>query len=283
MFKFFKKIRKLISAVITIALLFSVVVILPMFVETVSSNFVISMHTDSAPKLVAHRGLSSLYPENTLPAFYGAAKYGFDAFELDVHTTKDGEWIVIHDDDVDHMTDGTGEVNSFTLKEILNLNIDNGNGIEEQGMKSLKLTIPTLEQTLDVCKEWNIPPVIELKDCDVQYLPSLKEKIDEYELSDKAVIISFTEEYIEEYRKLDSEIEIHYLANEPTKEDIDWCIENNFGINFNCWLLYKSFSAITYAKNKGVTIAAWTVDVPIIADVMVLFGAEYITTNKLLP
>ena len=283
MFKFFKKIRKLISAIITIALLFVCIVIVPMKVETLDSSFMISMHTDSAPKLVAHRGLSSLYPENTLPAFYGAAKYGFDAFELDVHTTKDGKWVVIHDDDVDHMTDGTGEVNSFTLEEILNLNIDNGNGIEEQEIKSLRLTIPTLEQTLDVCKEWNIPPVIELKDCDVQYLPSLKEMLEEYELSDKVVIISFNKEYIEEYRKLDSDIEILYLANEPTKEDIDWCIENNFGINFNMWLLYKSFSAIRYAKANDVTIAAWTVDNTIFADIMVLFGAEYITTNKILP
>ena len=283
MFKFFKKIRKLISAVITIALLFTIVVILPLYIETVSSNFAISMHTDSAPKLVAHRGLSSLYPENTLPAFYGAAKYGFDAFEFDIHTTKDGEWIVIHDDDVDHMTDGTGKVNSFTLEEILNLNIDNGNGIEEQEMKSLRLTIPTLEQTLDVCKEWNIPPVIELKDCDVQYLPALKETLDEYKLSDKAVIISFSKEYIEEYRKLDSDISMFYLANEPTKEDIDWCIEQNFGINFNMWLLYKSFGAIRYARQNSVPIAAWTVDNTIFADIMVLFGAEYITTNKILP
>ena len=279
MFKLFKKIRKLISAVISIALLFTIVVILPLYVETVSSNFVISMHTDSAPKLVAHRGLSSLYPENTLPAFYGAAKYGFDAFELDVHTTKDGEWIVIHDDDVDHMTDCEGEVEDYTLEELRAMKLVSGNHIEDYP----DTVMPTLRETLDVCKEWNIPPVIELKDCDVQYLSSLKEMLDEYELSDKAVIISFNEEYIEEYRKLDSDIEILYLANEPTKEDIDWCVEHNFGINFNCWLLYKSFSAITYAKEKGITIAAWTVDVPIIADVMVLFGAEYITTNKILP
>ncbi len=279
MFKFFKKIRKLISAVITIALLFTVVVILPLYVETVSSNFVISMHTDSAPKLIAHRGLSSLYPENTLPAFHGAAKYGFDAFELDIHTTKDGEWIVIHDDDVDYMTDCEGEVEDYTLEELRAMKLVSGNHIEEHP----DIVMPTLRETLDVCKEWNIPPVIEIKDCDPTLLPTLKAMLDEYELSDKAVIISFTEEYLEAYREIDKDAQILYLANEPTKEDIDWCVEHNFGINFNCWLLYKSFSAITYAKEKGITIAAWTVDVPIIADVMVLFGAEYITTNKILP
>lgn len=74
-----------------------------------------------------------------------------------------------------------------------------------------------------------------------------------------------------------------YLSNVPTKEDIDWCIEHNFGINYNSGNLYKCFSAIRYAKKNGVTIAAWTVDNTAVADVMVLFGAEFITTNKILP
>lgn len=283
MFRFLKKIRRLITAIFTLAALFFIIVVVPMFPETLSSNFMISGYTDSAPKLIAHRGLSSLYPENTLPAFYGAAKYGFDAFELDVHTTKDGEWVVIHDDDVDHMTDGTGEVDNFTLEEILKLNIDNGNHIEDEQTKSLALRIPTLRQTLEVCEEWNIPPVIELKKCDITLLPTLKELLDEYEISSKAMIISFDKEYLEVYRSLDSDIEMLYLANEPTKEDIDWCEENNFGINFNMWLLYKSFGAIRYAKEKDITIAAWTVDNTFFADIMVLFGAEHITTNKILP
>jgi glycerophosphoryl diester phosphodiesterase len=251
--------------------------------ENLDSSLMISSHTASAPRLIAHRGLSSLYPENTLPAFEGAKEYGFDGFEFDVHTTKDGEWVVIHDDEVDHMTDGTGRVDSFTLEEILRLNIDNGNHIEEQGMKSVRLTIPTLSQTLDVCKDSDIVPVIEIKGCDVQYLPSLKQTLDEYGLSERAVIISFEEEYLEEYRKLDSDIEMLYLANTLTKEDVDWCIANDFGINYNCWLLYKNFSAVRYAEKNGVKIGAWTVDNTVFADVMVLFGAGYLTTNKILP
>lgn len=279
----FKKIRKVISAILVVLLLLVVLVIVPLKAETVNSSFMLSMHTDSAPPLIAHRGLSALYPENTLPAFEGAKEYGFYGYEFDIHTTKDGEWVVIHDDDVDHMTDGTGDVDMYTLEEIRYLNIDNGNHIEQQQMKSLSLRIPTLRQALDVCKDSDIVPVIEIKKCDMQYLPSLKETLDEYGLSEKAVIISFNSEYLEEYRKLDSDIEILYIANAPTKEDIDWCVENNFGINYNCWLFYKSFSAIRYAKEKGISIITWTVDVPIIADVMVLFGADYITTNKILP
>ena len=279
MFRFLKKIKKLISALFTVAALLFIIVAVPMFPETISSSLMISGYTDAAPKLIAHRGLSSLYPENTLPAFNGAAKQGFDAFELDIHTTKDGEWIVIHDDDIDYMTGLEGDVDTFTLEELQNMKLVSGNHIEDYPDAKM----PTLRETLDVCTEWDIPPVIEIKKCDMQYLPSLKEMLDEYELSDEAVIISFTKEYLEEYRSLDSEIEILYLANEPTKEDIDWCVENNFGINYNHLCLYKCFGAIRYSKEKDITIAVWTVDNTFFADIMVLFGAKYVTTNKILP
>lgn len=279
MFRLLKKIKKLISALFTVIALLFVIVAVPMFPETLSSGLMISGYTDSAPKIIAHRGLSSLYPENTLPAFYGAAKQGFDAFELDIHTTKDGEWVVIHDDDVNYMTDSEGDVENFTLEELREMKLVSGNHIEDYP----DIQMPTLRETLDVCQEWDIPPVIEIKKCDITLLPTLKELLEEYEIADKAVIISFTKEYLEEYRKLDSDIEMLYLANVPTKEDIDWCVENNFGINYNHLCLYKCFGAIRYAKEKDITIAVWTVDNTFFADIMVLFGAKYVTTNKILP
>ena len=279
MFRLFKKIRKLISTLFTPALLIIIIVVLPAIPDTLGSGLMVSMHTDSAPKLIAHRGLSSLYPQNTLPAFHGAAKYGFEAFELDIHTTKDGKWVVIHNDTVDDMTDSEGKVADCTLEELKSMTIDNGNGIKNHP----DLRMPTLRESLDVCKEWDITPVIEIKNCDTAYLPDLKAILDEYGLSDTAAIISFTKEYLEIYRELDKDIEILYLSHVPTKEDIDWCAEHDFGINFNHKCLYKCFSAIKYAREKGITIAAWTVDNTIYADIMVLFGAEYITTNKILP
>ena len=80
MFKFLKKIRKLIASLIVIILLLLGIVVVPMYIETIDSSLMLSMHTDSAPKFIAHRGLSSLYPENTLPAFEGAKEYGFDGY-----------------------------------------------------------------------------------------------------------------------------------------------------------------------------------------------------------
>lgn len=246
---------------------------------TLPSSLTISSHTKSSPTLIAHRGLSSLYPQNTIPAFEKAAENGYKYYELDVHTTKDGKWVVIHNDTVDAMTDGEGEVSSFTLEEIKQLKIDSGNGIENYD----DLTVPTLQECLDVCKETGILPVIELKGLDTKYLSSLCDILEEYKLSGSAKIISFDKEYLELYRELDSDIDMLYLSNVPTKQDIDWCIEHNFGINYNSGNLYKCFSAISYARKNGVCVAAWTVDNTAVADVMVLFGAEYITTNKIFP
>ena len=277
--KVLKIILKIIASVLILALAVVGIVFIPNIPETIDSKFVISMHTDSAPKLIAHRGLSALFPENTFPAFLGAVDRDYYAFELDIKTTKDGKWVVFHDDDVDHMTDGTGKVADYTFDEIRELKVDSGKGIE----KYKEIKIPSLEEVLLLCQETESIPIIEIKGGDVQQLPSLKALLDEYDMSDKAVIISFEEEYIEEYRKLDKDIEIYYLMNSLTKEDVDWCIENNFGVNFNFWLLYKNFAAVRYAKKNDVKIAAWTVDNPLFADIMVLVGAEYITTNKILP
>lgn len=246
---------------------------------TLPSALALSSHTDKAPLMVAHRGLSSLYPENSLPALEGAAEYGFDGYEFDVHTTKDGKWVVIHDDTVDNMTAESGDVESFTFEEIRKMKLDNGNGIEKYPDEK----IPTLEEALEICKSSGIIPVIEIKKCDVQYLPSFMEILERYGVKDKAVIISFTREYLEKYRELDKKAEIMLLKGTPEKDDVDWCVEYSAGLDFGYYNVYKCSDVLSYAREKGVKLGAWTVDNTAYMDVMVMLGAEIITTNKILP
>lgn len=68
--------------------------------------------------LIAHRGYSSRAPENTFFAFDLALQEGFDNFELDAQITKDGQLVVFHDQTVDRVTNGSGEVSDHTLEEI---------------------------------------------------------------------------------------------------------------------------------------------------------------------
>jgi len=69
-------------------------------------------------EICSHRGASHLAPENTLPALEKAVELGCEYLEIDIRTTADGELVVIHNHTVDATTNGTGEVESFSLAEI---------------------------------------------------------------------------------------------------------------------------------------------------------------------
>jgi len=71
--------------------------------------------------LIAHRGYSGRYPENTLLSFRKALEAGADFMELDVHLSRDGHVVVIHDATLNRTTDGKGKVAEKTLEELKRL------------------------------------------------------------------------------------------------------------------------------------------------------------------
>lgn len=95
------------------------------------------------PVVVAHRGSSGNAPENTMAAFRLALKEGADAIELDVHLSKDGHPVVIHDVSLDRTTDGSGKIRNYTLQKLKKFNAASGweNGFSFQ-------EIPTLDSVL---------------------------------------------------------------------------------------------------------------------------------------
>lgn len=76
---------------------------------------------DGWPVNMAHRGASARAPENTLEAFRLAAACGAGGLETDIHMTRDGRIVAIHDNTVDRTTDGSGRVREMTLREIQSL------------------------------------------------------------------------------------------------------------------------------------------------------------------
>lgn len=100
------------------------------------------------PAGFAHRGASALAPENTVEAFRQAVEAGAGALELDVHMTRDGEIVVIHDPTVDRTTDGSGLVGALLLSDIRKL--DAGYRFSPDGTsypyRGRGLTIPTLAE-----------------------------------------------------------------------------------------------------------------------------------------
>ena len=73
-------------------------------------------------KVMAHRGFSGEYPENTMLAFRKAAEVGADGIELDVHMTRDGVLVVFHDEYLDRTTDGHGRICDYTFEELRRFN-----------------------------------------------------------------------------------------------------------------------------------------------------------------
>ena len=94
-------------------------------------------------KIFAHRGSKGTHPENTLASFKEAVRVGSDGIELDVHLTKDGYLVVIHDETVDRTTNGTGEIRNLTLAEIKAMDAGSWFHKKYAGEK-----IPTLEEVL---------------------------------------------------------------------------------------------------------------------------------------
>ena len=106
-------------------------------------------YTDAArPRLMAHRGGARTAPENTLAAFRAGVDAGADMLELDVHATRDGRVVVIHDASVDRTTEASGRVSSFSLAELRRL--DAGFRFrDEEGRHSFRgrgIVVPTLEE-----------------------------------------------------------------------------------------------------------------------------------------
>ncbi len=89
--------------------------------------------------VIAHRGWSGKFPENTLLAFREAIRLGVPAVEFDVRTTLDGNIVVIHDTMVDRTTKGHGAVKDLSLAQIRQLDAGQGE------------RVPTLEEVLEIC------------------------------------------------------------------------------------------------------------------------------------
>ena len=93
---------------------------------------------------IGHRGAAAYAPENTLASFRRAVELGADGVEFDLHRTRDGRFVVIHDDAVDRTTDGHGKVDALAFEELRRLDAGSWKGREFAGER-----IPTFDEVID--------------------------------------------------------------------------------------------------------------------------------------
>ncbi len=273
-----KHLKRIAAVIIVIVLLVSFPFVYPKFNKTADSADSFSARNGKEFYLTAHRGLSGIAPENTEPAIIEAGKAGYYAAEFDISITKDGRWVLMHDKTVDRMTDGTGEVNSFTFEEIQKLRIDSGNGISNYD--NLKIT--TLEEALSICEEYSMRAMIEIKGGEPEDMASVLEVVKSANLKNEPLIIDFNSDRVEALRELDSEIELWYLTKKISDESIEFAKTNGTALAFKCQKLIN-YKMLAKVKTEGIKLAAWTVDFIPLADILISLGVKYITTNRILP
>ncbi|WP_189703967.1 glycerophosphodiester phosphodiesterase [Streptomyces anandii] len=134
---------------------------------------------------IGHRGVMGVEPENTLRSFVAAQQAGLDVIELDLHLSKDGALVVMHDADVDRTTDGSGPIADKTLAELRALDAGHGE------------RIPVFEEVVDAVRT---PLQAEIKDAAAARV--LAEVMLRRDLVSRVEVLSFHDEAIAEVARL---------------------------------------------------------------------------------
>jgi len=155
----------------------------------------------------AHRGASEYMPENTLLSFYNGIAMGANGIETDVRRVSDGTLILFHDDTLDRVTDGTGNVEEYSYPELLKFNVKKNEFYDK---------IVTFEEFLQKFAFRDLTFAIELKGAGVE--EETAELLRRHEMQEKTVVTSFKLDYIKKFKEYAPEFSVGYLAKKIDDE-----------------------------------------------------------------
>lgn len=208
-------------------------------------------------EIYAHRGFSGVYPENTVLAFKKAAEAGAEGIEFDVHLTKDGVPVVMHDENTVRTTGTDALIKDLTLEEFKALDA----GFVKNGEFGF-VAPPTLREVFEVLAETGMKCNIEIKSGVYEY-PNIERKIlalmDEFGLREKTIISSFNHFTVCRFKELAPDVKVGFLEE-------SWLIHPGaytrargaecFHPFFNC-LNHENMQDL---RNNGIEINAWTIN-----------------------
>ena len=232
--------------------------------------------------IIAHRGASAYFPENTIPSFEGAIAMGADMVELDVQLTSDKEVVVFHDEKISRCTDGRGNIADHTLVQLKKLDAGNWYG------KNFKDTrIPTLAEALSVCKN-KIAVNIEIKTEAVSktFFGGIEEKslkiVEQAGMREHVVFSSFDPRAIMHLKQIDNTVNIavlfekkHYGSKLPS--DI---IDSVGADAFNCSRSEFNKKWLADVKLNNIPVNIYTVNDAKNMRRFLKIGVSGIFTNK---
>lgn len=233
----------------------------------------------SRVKMIAHRGLSGIERENTCSAFVAAGNRSYFGIETDVHVTKDGKFVIIHDETTERVSLG---------KYNINVEENDYSAVEKIVLPDLDKTtdrkdirIPLLKEYIMVCKKYEKICVLEIKNhFEKKDIERLINQIKQLDYIENVIFISFDFENCVNVRKLLPENDVQFLtSNEITSELIEKLCENNLDLD----IYYKQLNAenIGLLHSKGIKVNCWTCDDKDTAEKLVFYGIDFITSNIL--
>ena len=231
--------------------------------------------TNAQTKIIAHRGFSSIAPENTLIAFQKAIECKADYFELDVHKTKNDSIVVIHDSSVNRTSsnDVKGKISEMNYSDLATLTVGYPMNF---GEKYKNEKIPTLREVLELAKG-KIKVCIEIKVYGAE--KEILKIVNELGVKDDVIIFSFYYQVLAKIRQLDKNIPILFLINKADKMTIDYAkiIESNaIGVGYGTTVTEEY---LNFAHKNGIEVWKWTVNDENEMQQLIDLGLDGLITN----
>jgi glycerophosphoryl diester phosphodiesterase len=217
-----------------------------------------------ATLLAAHRGGSLLWPENSLLAFRNALALGADFIEFDVHLSKEGEVVVIHDPTLDRTTSGSGPVRDSTAAELKALHLKDRTGALTEE------TVPTLDEVVAVAAQAKRRMLLEIKvDASHVRYPGIEEKVlailDRHGMAASTVVMSFDAPTLRRVREMRPDVPMcalysaRMLGRTSLQAELDTL--RAAGVRFiGVEHTAVDAAAVAQARAAGIGIGAWTVN-----------------------
>lgn len=205
-----------------------------------------------------HRGAYHYAPENTIYSFNKAIELGADGVEFDVQLTKDGEVVVIHDERIDRVGNGTGLVKDFTLSELKKINF-NKRGISEPHF----MEIPTLDEVLQLFAATELSINIELK-TGIVFYEGLERKtfdlVNEYGLAERVLYSSFNHYSIQKVMEYDPAAKTALLCGGGIIITAEQCQKSRAAALHPDVRQMRYPGLIEDCHKRGIKVHVWTVE-----------------------
>ncbi|NWK85490.1 glycerophosphodiester phosphodiesterase [Staphylococcus sp. GSSP0090] len=230
--------------------------------------------------LVAHRGLSTKYPENTRIALEAALNRSIDMLEIDIHRTLDDRIVVIHDNTIDRTSNGKGKVSAFTLPTLRQYDFGISKGKAFKGQ-----TIMELDDVLAMVKAATQKLLIELKQ--PKLYPGIEmevlNKLESFDMpKEKVIIQSFDQQVIQKIHNLKVGYELGVLIS---KRKYWYRVPNFKKIGNYAQYINPQFSLVNEAflkkaKKHGLMVMPYTVNDYEIANRLISLGVDGLISDN---